>query len=69
MTQKKTGGPAFPPTHDPNTHESGMTLRDWFAGQALANPRTFPQDWSATADIAEWAYGLADDMIAERDVK
>jgi len=74
MTQKDTGGPAFPPSVAISAGgevvtQYGMTLRDWFAGQALANPRTFPQDWSATSDIAEWAYGLADAMIAERDVK
>jgi len=74
MTQKETGGPAFPPSVAISAGgevvtKYGMTLRDWFAGQALANPSTFPQDWSATSDIAEWAYGLADAMIAERDVK
>jgi len=31
---KNTGGPAFPPMHDPNTHEFGMTLRDYFAAKA-----------------------------------
>jgi len=32
MTEQiKDGGPAFPPTHDPETHPSGMTLRDYFA--------------------------------------
>lgn len=30
-----TGGPAFPPFHDPNTHTYGMTLRDYFAGEAM----------------------------------
>jgi hypothetical protein len=44
----------------------GMSLRDWFAGQALANPRTFPGDYSCAEDVAGWAYGIADAMIAER---
>ena len=35
MSKTDTGGPAFPPVHDPMKHESGMTLRDWFAGQEL----------------------------------
>lgn len=35
--ERETGGPAFPPVHDPKNHESGMTLRDWFAGQAMAS--------------------------------
>lgn len=26
-----TGGPAFPPQHDPETHPSGMTLRQYAA--------------------------------------
>jgi hypothetical protein len=45
----------------------GMTLRDWFAGQALASMAfyievggTFP------SDMAEQAYMYADDMIEER---
>jgi len=38
-----------------------------YAGQALANPRTFPTEWSATDDIADWADSLADAMIAERN--
>lgn len=46
----------------------GMTLRDWFAGQALAG-----SDWSAweprpglSQDIADKCYAKADAMIAER---
>jgi hypothetical protein len=35
MSETETGGPAYPPLHNPKHHESGMTLRDWFAGQAL----------------------------------
>jgi len=31
MNIKETGGPAFPPMHDPNTHEFGMTLRQYAA--------------------------------------
>jgi len=31
MNTSDTGGPAFPPVHDPATHPSGMTLRDYFA--------------------------------------
>jgi len=66
MTQKYNGGPAFPPTHNPNTHESGMTLRDWFAGQALANDWCKRIDEDHLSDTAEDAYRLADAMIAER---
>lgn len=45
----------------------GMTLRDWFAGQALASMAfyievggTFP------SDMAEQAYMYADDMIEKK---
>ena len=63
MTKKQDGGPAFPQTYAP-----GMSLRDWFAGQALAG-LSANRDWG---DI-EWdgvvraAYDAADAMIAERD--
>jgi hypothetical protein len=42
------GGPAFPPAHDPATHPSGMTLRDYFAAQAMQalihTRATLPED-------------------------
>jgi hypothetical protein len=35
MTEKHDGGPAFPnPYIEADPLEKGMTLRDWFAGQA-----------------------------------
>lgn len=72
---KKDGGPAFPEKHyDENGDEyypDGMTLRDYFAGQATATD----VDWMicimadnqlpADRASARWAY--ADLMIAERD--
>ena len=61
MSETETGGPAFPPMHNPSTHHSGMTLRDWFAGQALTNPYT-AHDGDADK-VAEWAYQVADAMI------
>lgn len=67
MTDKPTGGPAFP-TNEMDWQD-GMTLRDWFAGQALANPRTFPdeRDFGTPAEIAQQAYAVADAMLAERE--
>lgn len=67
----KSGGRAFP-THD-NAFD-GMSLRDWFAGQALimAGCYLVNDDGKqfgniATAqEIAVNAYRLADAMIAER---
>jgi hypothetical protein len=71
----KTGGPAFPVEtvyHHNGQIEygtPGMTLRDWFAGQALNGwLSTFgPDDPLASAkEVAIFAYGVADAMIAAR---
>jgi len=69
---KPDNPPAFPPNAgwrdlDPTRH--GMTLRDWFAGQALVelsslievnNPGTYKV-------VASFSYQLADALLAERD--
>jgi hypothetical protein len=71
------GGPAFPcPVEfDPNnqlvSHGSfGMTLRDWFAGQALAgllgNSNYGPPN---SKEDANMAYLIADAMLEAREVK
>lgn len=53
-------------------HIPGMTLRDWFAGQALAGlcaafarAQTMRGEPQSAAD-ARWAYERADAMLAER---
>jgi hypothetical protein len=79
------GGPAFPasPTYGPNGDLyrpadigcEGMTLRDWFAGQALAGQLASMSSAAAVAHIrAEdapklcsiFAYIFADAMLAAR---
>lgn len=35
MSGRDDGGPAFPRADDVSNSNAGMTLRDWFAGQAL----------------------------------
>ena len=65
------GGTAFPGTDSqPNergvyypVHHQGMSLRDWFAGQALEGHGY--DGWGAQ-DIAEMAYEIADAMLAAR---
>ena len=66
MSEQNDGGPAFPL---PSGHP-GMTLRDWFAGQALAGMLDFKTAETEEDDwLARIAYGIADAMIAERDGK
>lgn len=73
MSKTRDGGPAFPSAEEWVT--VGMSLRDWFAGQALMAfriqfPSTLgPQDQAKKAAVmsAEYAYILADSMIAERE--
>jgi hypothetical protein len=71
MTQPQDGGPAFPPTFGMSGEiGEGMSLRDWFAGRALAqvigNLTSNHGDWSYQ-EVATCAYDQADAMIAERN--
>lgn len=82
MSTKYDGGYAFPFSHfqTPDgmcatTTEYGMSLRDWFAGQAMLP--TFLLSLEAVKsggdaniserDLAEGAYAFADAMLAERE--
>lgn len=64
----KDGGPAFPAWD-----RGGMSLRDYFAGQALpglvtCEPVADEADSDAPArQVAKDAYRIADAMLAERD--
>ena len=66
----KEGGAAFATSLTENGHQPGMTLRDYFAGQALvgmyANP-DFGADNEPYIKNARWAYKQADAMIKARD--
>jgi hypothetical protein len=44
----------------------GMTLRDWFAGQALASMAVYIEDGTFPYDIAEQAYMYAQAMLNEK---
>ena len=65
---------AFPA--DPDRQHSGMSLRDWFAGHAIAGVWATSIDatkatgdtyYSNPENVAVVAYDIADAMLAERD--
>lgn len=56
--------PAFPQSLSAEGPFGGMTLRDWFAGQALAGLLT--QGKWKTEQLARQSYCAADAMLAER---
>lgn len=63
---RETGGPAFPKSADiMDDGSEGMTMRDWFAGQALSSLITLHGEGYSTF-VAIEAYRQADAMIAER---
>lgn len=70
------GGPAFPVAENHRVAADlpwtgGMTLRDWFAGQALAgycaNPVIFDRFGLLPENVAPECYGIADAMLAQRE--
>ena len=60
------GGPAFPQIDNSGQNGEGMSLRDWFAGQAIAWAGM--KEWASYDEkhAAERAYRLADAMLAAR---
>jgi hypothetical protein len=64
------GGPAFPaPAYAANITDKGMTLRDYFAGQALAGALADPTCDLAPIELAKKIYEFADAMLAAREGK
>jgi uncharacterized protein YodC (DUF2158 family) len=65
----KDGGPAFP-VHDfkDPAQALGMTLRDWFAGQALIGILADGVVGDVTdEDVANASYAMADAMLKARE--
>lgn len=67
MTEPKDGGPAFPMASVPP--QQGMTLRDWFAGQALAGLLANPNRPGYIADAINDSWRYAGAMLAARGVR
>jgi len=66
LKTQNSGGAAFPVNETDVGH--GMTLRDYFAGQALAGQLGHHGAWDGTLnDIAKRSLELADAMLAERN--
>ena len=70
-----TGGPAFPRNildhgHGvTTTHESGMTLRDYFAAKALEQHGFIVRPYDTTDEAAKDCYRMADAMLKAREQK
>jgi hypothetical protein len=80
MADINDGGPAFPrPETEKEYGHAGMTLRDYFAGQAIkgvqaavveaAKAGRVSDDLSSETAMAESSYRIADAMIAARRVR
>lgn len=77
MSEKPNGGPAFPCSNEQFTHGnpqtgdawSGLSMRDWFAGQALAGATKHEGCQPGPEGMAKRAYALADAMLAAREAK
>lgn len=65
MQTPKDGGPAFPCWEVPDERpHQGMSLRDYFAGQALVH---IGFQWAAdNHELAKRCYGIADAMLKAR---
>ena len=67
---EKVGGPAFAAAGD-GGHQMGMSLRDWFAGQALSAIVSYAPRQSAEVGpvfLSKEAYVIADAMLKARAI-
>lgn len=83
MSKTNDGGPAFPQHGWSSNPEAlrrmketggGMTLRDWFAGQAMtgwlasySGLSVHPAADETHASLATYSYAIADAMLAARE--
>lgn len=61
--------PAFPVTAGNNVFATGMSLRDWFAGQVIASVRGWHPADRKGQSAATIAYQIADAMLEAREVQ
>lgn len=68
MSEKETGGSAYPLENAGTEFQRGMTLRDYFAGQALVGiVNVFAStDGVKSESMAGAAYQIADYMLEAR---
>lgn len=67
MTDKPENPQAFPHGNPTHGGDIGMTLRDYFAGQALAGLSGLARiEGMSPEDLASMAYADADAMLKER---
>ena len=68
MSETNDGGPAFArPGSEASYSQEGMSLRDWFAGQALAGLMAHPTAEFTAKGGAAIAYEFADAMLRARE--
>lgn len=65
--KSKAGGPAFPNGPGSPQATNGMSLRDYFAAQALTGMLAHNTAFDNPDHAAEWAYQHADAMLKARE--
>lgn len=66
MSDKDTGGSAFPVQYSEGSVAKGMTLRDYFAAKAMQYWLSLPIDDAQLAKVGTEAYRFADAMLEAR---
>ena len=61
--------PAFPVVAQHEVWATGMTLRDWFAGQALISLIGNRHHAGSFKFMSELCYAVADEMLAAREAQ
>ena len=66
MIASQGGGPAFPGENTGDSYNHGMSLRDWFAGQAITRLVQAHSTRDQYPVVAKLAYELADALLEAR---